>query len=147
VGLTVRPSPADRGGSEERRRRARQEAGDPFMVGTGGGEGVSLVLHGSRPRHGHNMGKGVGGGDVRQTEQLMAARHARADEFGRAAWHRPTTSRPRQPSRSTVTKAPRMDQVSEEGLGVWAQPGTRGDVRRRRALWNARAKTVQTGTL
>jgi hypothetical protein len=35
VGLTVRPSLADRGGSEERRRRARQEAGVPFMVGTG----------------------------------------------------------------------------------------------------------------
>jgi hypothetical protein len=30
--------------------------GDPFMVGIGGGEGVSLALQGSRLRHGHDMG-------------------------------------------------------------------------------------------
>jgi hypothetical protein len=112
--------------------------GDPFMVGIGGGEELLLrskAQTAAWARHG--LG---GGGDVRRTEQPVAARHAHADEFGRAAWHRPTTSRPRRPSWSTVTKAPRMDQGSEEGLGVRAQPGTRGDGarrRRRHALWTA----------
>jgi hypothetical protein len=49
-------SRGNRGGRRSARRRARQEAGEPFMVGTGGGEGVSLALQGSRPRHGHGMG-------------------------------------------------------------------------------------------
>jgi hypothetical protein len=107
------------------------------MVGIGGGE--ELLLR-SKAQTATWAQHGLGGGDVRRTEQPVAARHARAGEFGRAAWHRPTTYRPRRLSWSTVTKAPRMDQGSEEGLGVRAQPGTRSDGarrRRRHTLWTA----------
>jgi hypothetical protein len=61
-----------------------------------------------------------------KVRRLTAARHARADEFGRAAWHRPMASRPRQPSQSTVTKAQCTDQRSEGSLGVWYGGGRRG---------------------
>jgi hypothetical protein len=74
------------------------------------------------PSHDMDIGDATWGKVRRPT----GARHARAGEFGRVAWHQPTASRPCQPSWSTVTKAQCMDQWSEGGLGVWAQPGARG---------------------
>jgi hypothetical protein len=63
---------------------------------------------------------GLGGGNVRRTEQPVAARRARTGECGHAAWHRPRSLARVTPPCRTVPTTLASNQQSLRGLGVRA---------------------------